>query len=59
MRRIALILVLVAFVAAASGCFCYDWSDPMHPTVCPIVPKCDGRVPCNQRPDYSQRGNYP
>jgi hypothetical protein len=58
MRRIALILVLVAFVAGASGC-CMNWSDPMHPTVCPVIPKCDGRVPCNQRPDYSQRGSYP
>lgn len=57
MRRIALILALVAFVVAGTGC-CYTCCDYMHPHACPTMPSCDC-LPCNQRPDYSERGNYP
>jgi len=58
MRRIALILALVAVVVASAGC-CWNWSDPFHPRVCPTIHKCDPCPPCGQRPDYSQMGNYP
>ncbi len=57
MRRIALILALVAFVVAGTGC-CYTCCDYMHPHACPTMPSCDC-LPCNQRPDYSERGNSP
>ena len=56
MRRIALILVLLAFVFAGTGC-CIECCDFMHPVPCPSKPTCC--PPCNERPDYSERGNYP
>lgn len=58
MRRIALILALVAVVAASAGC-CFNWTDPIHPRVCPTIHKCDGCGPCSQRTPYSQMGSYP
>lgn len=59
MRRIALILALLAFLVGSAGCFCYDCCDYLHPHACPRMPECNGCLPCNQRPDYSERGNYP
>ena len=58
MRRIALLIALVAVLAGSTGC-CWNWSDPVHPRVCPVVHACDGCLPCDQRSDYSRRGNYP
>ena len=48
MRRLALILALAVFAMGLSGC-CWNWSDPIHPRVCPKINPCDGCGPCSTR----------
>ena len=58
MRRLVLLLALLGFVVGSTGCQ-FDCCDFMHPRAIPAMPSCDGCLPCGQRPDYSERGNYP
>ena len=58
MRRIALILALLAFVVGSTGCLSFDCCDYLHPRARAVMPACEC-LPCNQRPDYSERGSYP
>lgn len=58
MRRIVLILTLVAAVVALGGC-CWNWNDPIHPRVCPTINPCDGCGPCAARPDHVRCYPYP
>jgi hypothetical protein len=58
MRTIALLLVVALTLVAFTGC-CWNWNDPLHPRVCPVVHNCDGCSGCIGKPAHTRHYPYP